>query len=97
MTEDFKKWLIKKGGENYNDRHFEPSIIEILVRTMWAINRKKRNGFYIEMDDDCFHVLHIDEGQRYFYFKDQSEEESLAKTLEYVYEHSKKEIKESVK
>jgi len=97
MTEDFKKWLCEKAGykfdtmDKYYQKEFLKSLpnglhLEILIKAVWAINRERKwnifeSYFSYNVYKDCVK-------QRQFHFKDynNSEQKTLEKALEYIYE-----------
>ena len=101
MNEDFKKWLCEKANEKYvvdEDGNFanyysQMSVLELLIRSMWAINREKE--WKISYDPDFGLSYHL-YGIKYrvnkgFYVRDynDSEQTALTKALEYIYQESK--------
>jgi len=92
MEEDFKRWLCKLNGYDFESDYFrmDELMIEILIKAMWQINRDGK--WDIQMDRDYIDVSSRQEVlDDVFTFKDHnnSELEALTKALEYIYKETK--------
>ncbi len=94
MTDDFRKWLCEITGIETNEYWSE---LELLIKAMWAINREaeeKRNiydGYYWIEQGIKAYIVKCNSNIKTFYYEDynNSEQQTLEKTLEYIYKQER--------
>ena len=102
MNKDFKEWLCKLTGTQYQDLKAEHLCeydieLEVLIKAMWAINKKYNEncnkGFCIKQNDLLNAYIAINEMNDttelsdYYWFTDNSEQRCLILALKYIYEN----------
>ena len=96
MTEEFKKWLCKliEEEQQFDGYYQDPDCVDSLVKAMWAINREGK--YVIRQYRTLFNIWISGNPKEIFYFKNNnnSEQETLIKALEYVYDSIVKETDE---
>ena len=97
MKKEFKKWLCEladcpkwkspKGKTGYS--HDALSQIEILVKAMWAINRDGKCNVIMHKNKIIVRVSLYQSWKRFNYCCNKSEEKTLIKALEHIWENIK--------
>jgi hypothetical protein len=85
MNNDFKEWLCKKAGRGkLIPLDWKYCELEILIKAMWAINRKGK--YYIILEPN---LISVNKNEFFYAQYNNSEQKALEKALEYIYEQEK--------